>query len=127
MGLVIQPFIIAKSTQSRGKNKLPSLCLTMLDIHNNQCSTFFTPPISVLPSIHLYMESDTTLFPSCCFEEPSPIVIDKGNEEYYIKQILDACQCGQGYLYLVCWCSYGQEHDKWLLDARLQECKALDT
>jgi len=79
----------------------------MLDLPNspNIHPTFHTS--KVLP----YIESDITLFPSCCFKEPNLITIDDGNEEYYIDHILDARHCGQGYQYLVWWQGYSQEHD----------------
>ena len=43
--------------------------------------TFHTS--EVLP----YIESDTMLFPSRCFEEPNPIITNDGDEEYYIERI----------------------------------------
>jgi len=93
-----------------------------LDLPNslNICPTFHTS--EVLP----YIESDISLFPTCCFEEPKPIITDIGNEEYYIERILDARHHGQGFQYLVHWHGYSQEHDKWLPGSKLQDCKALN-
>ena len=75
---------------------------------------------NIYPTFHTsenlpYIESNTTLFPSCLFEEPSPITTEEGDEEYFIKQILDTHCHGRSYQYLVHWWGYGHEHDKWLL------------
>ena len=59
-------------------------------------------------------------------EEPPPIIDPDGNKEYFIDKILDVCQCGQGYQYLVCWSGYGTEHDWWIPGSKLQDCEALD-
>ena len=91
-----------------------------LDLPNspNICLTFHTSEI--LP----YIESDTTLFPSCRFEvELNPIVTDDSDEKYFVEHILNAQRCGCGHQYLVCWWGYGQEHDKWLPGSELQTVK----
>ena len=66
------------------------------------------------------------LFPSCKLEEPLPILTDDGTEEYYIDCILDVRRQGRGWQYLVRWHGYGQEEDKWLPGAELQDCQALE-
>ena len=93
-----------------------------LDLPNSPsiCPTFHTSEI--LP----YIESNTTLFPSCRFEELNPIITNDGDEEYFVERILDAQRRGRGYQYLVRWRGYGQEHDKWLPGSELQDCEALD-
>jgi hypothetical protein len=82
--------------------------------------TFHTS--KVLP----YIESNTTLFPSHRFDKLEPIMMDNGDEEYYIDCILDTWRRGHGYQYLVHWCGYGEEHDQWLPGSKLQDCEALD-
>ena len=69
---------------------------------------------------------DTERFPLHRFEELGPIIMEDVNEEQYIDKILDACQHGQGYQYLIRWCGFGQEHDKWLPGSKLEDCEALD-
>ena len=93
-----------------------------LDLPNspNICPTFHTSKI--LPHI----ESDTSLFPSRRFQEPNPIITNDGDKEFFIEKILDARRHGRGYQYLVRWCGYGQEHDKWLPGSELQDCEALN-
>ena len=93
-----------------------------LDLLNspNISPTFHTSEI--LP----YIESDLSLFPSRKFKEPNLIFTEDGEEEYFIEKILDARHCGHGYQYLIQWCGYGQEHDKWLPGMELQDCKVLD-
>lgn len=94
-----------------------------LDLPNspNICPTFHT---SEVPP---YIESDTTLFPSCHFEEPIPVITNKGDEESYIDHIPDTWRCSRGYQYLIHWCGYGLEHGKWLPGSELQNCETLDT
>ena len=87
---------------------------------------------NIYPTFHTseilsYIESDTTLFPSRQFEEPTPITTEEGNKEYFIERILDAHRHGHGYQYLVHWRGYGHEHDKWLPGLELQDCEALNT
>jgi len=49
---------------------------------------------NIFPTFHTsevlhFIENDTTLFPSCKFEEPPPILTPEGNEEFFIDKILD--------------------------------------
>jgi len=37
-----------------------------------------------------YTESDTSLFPCHCLEEPPPIIAPDRHKEYFIEKILDA-------------------------------------
>jgi len=88
-------------------------------------------PPNIFPTFHTsqvipYIESDTNKFPSHHFKEPEPIITEDGKEEQFIDKILDAHRRGWGYQYLVRWCSFGQEHDKWLPGSELEDCKALD-
>jgi len=94
----------------------------MLDLPNcpNIFPTFHTS--EVLP----FVESDLSQFPSQKFLEPSPIITETGEEEFFIEKILDARRHGSGYQYLVHWRGYGQEHDRWLPGSELQDCQALD-
>ena len=72
-----------------------------------------------------YANDCIALFLSCCFEELDPIITNNGNKQFYIEHILNAWRHGHGYQYLVHWCSYGQEHDKWLPGSEMQDCEAL--
>ena len=86
---------------------------------------------NVFPTFHTsevlpFIESDTSLFPSCKFEEPPAILNPEGEEEFFIDKILDQRRRGRGYQYLVRWRGYGQQHDQWLPGSELQECTALD-
>ena len=87
---------------------------------------------NVFPTFHTseilpFIENDTSLFPSHKFEEPLPILTPKGNEEYFIKRILDKQRRGRSQQYLVQWHGYRQEHNQWLPGSELQDCTALNT
>jgi len=106
---------------------------TIIDIDEDHSMVTLDLPNSpnIFPVFHTsqvlpYIESDTSLFPSWCFEEPPPIITPEGNEEFFVNKILDACQCGRGYQYLVRWTGYGAEHNEWLPGSELENCKALD-
>ena len=86
---------------------------------------------NIFPTFHTsqvipYIESNTEKFPSCHFEEPTPIITEDSHEEQYIDRILDARRRGRGYQYLVRWWGFGHEHDEWLPGSELEDCKALD-
>ena len=86
---------------------------------------------NIFPTFHTskvlpFIESDTSLFPSCKFGEPLPILTPKGNEEFFIEKIIDERRRGRGRQFLVCWRGYSQEHDRWLTGSELQGCTALD-
>ena len=85
---------------------------------------------NIFPTFHSseiipYIESDQDLFPSCKFEEPLPVETKNG-DEYFFECILDMCRHRCSWQYLVWWRGYGQEHDKWPLGLKLQDCQALD-
>ena len=87
---------------------------------------------NIFPMFHTsevlpFIENNDSLFPSQKFEEPPPILTPEGEEEFFIDKILDQPRRGCGYQYLVHWCSYGQDHDRWLPASELQECAALNT
>ena len=106
---------------------------TIIDIDDAHSTVTLDLPNSpnIFPTFHtlqviLYIESDTENFPSCYFEEPTPIITEDGYEEQYINRILDACRCGHGYQYLVHWRGFSQEHDEWLPGSKLEDCEALN-
>lgn len=92
---------------------------TIIDIdetHSTVTLNLLNSP-NIFPVFHTsevlpYTESNTLLFPSHHLKEPTPIVTEDGHKEYFIDKILDACQRGHGYKYLIRWSSYGAEHDK---------------
>ena len=106
---------------------------TVIDVDEDHSTVTLDLPNSpnIFPVFHMlevlpYSESDISLFPSHCMEEPPPITTPDGNNEYFIDKILDTQWRGCGYQYLVCWSSYGAKHDKWLPGSKLQDCKVLD-
>lgn len=85
---------------------------------------------NVFPTFHTsqvrpFLENDKELFPSQEHEHPDPVVIN-GEEEYYVDKILEERKQGRGVQYLVRWCGYGAEEDRWLPGRELQDCEALD-
>jgi len=106
---------------------------TIIDVDEDHSTVTLNLPNSpnIFPVFHTsevlpYTESDTSLLHSCCLEEPPPIITPDRHKEYFIDKILDARRQGHGSQYLICWSSYGTEHDEWLLGSELQDCEALD-
>lgn len=86
---------------------------------------------NIFPTFHTsevlpFIENNPSLFPSCKFKEPPLILNPKGDEEFFIDEILDQCRRGHSYQYLVCWHGYGQEHNWWLPHLKPQDCSVLD-
>ena len=46
-------------------------------------------------------------------------------EEWLIEKILDEQICGRGRQYLVQWCGWGVEEDRWLPGCKLEDTEAL--
>ena len=93
-----------------------------LDLPNspNSFPTFHT---SVLRP---YVENDATLFLGHEFGKPAPIQNDEGDEEYYVRDIIDGRKRGRGYQYLVRWVGYGPEEDRWIAGSELKDTEVLD-
>jgi len=61
---------------------------------------------NIFPTFHTsevlpFVKSNTSLFPSCKFNEPLPILTPEGEKEFFIDKILDQCCRGCGHQYLV--------------------------
>ena len=67
-----------------------------LDIPN-QPNIFLTFHTSLVKPFN---KNDNDKFPSCTLEKPGPIIVD-GEEEYFVKKILDHKKIGKGHRYLV--------------------------
>ena len=93
-----------------------------LDLPNtpNAFPTFHTSV--VLP----YIKNDATLFPGREFDMPAPITTEDGEEEYYVRDIVDERKRGRSYQYLVRWVGYGPEEDRWIAGSELDDTEALD-
>jgi len=72
------------------------------------------------------MTFTSSLFPSCEFDQPGPILTANGLEEYLVDKIIDSQCRGKGWQFLVHWLSYAPQHDLWITSADLVECEALD-
>jgi hypothetical protein len=57
---------------------------------------------------------------------PPPVLATGGLEEYLIDEIINSRKHGHGYQFLVCWVSYGHEHDLWIASSELNEYEALN-
>jgi hypothetical protein len=73
-----------------------------------------------------FTPNDNELFPSQQLTQPGPIVMPDGKEEWLIDRILDERVQGKGHQYLVCWCGWGPEEDRWLPGQDLADTEALD-
>lgn len=72
-----------------------------------------------------FIENDKELFPGCELDKPPAVIINL-QEKYTIHRILEEQKHGWGIQYLVCWCGYGSEEDRWLPGRELKDCEALD-
>jgi hypothetical protein len=52
--------------------------------------------------------------------------MDNGEEEWFIDCILDERVRGKGKQYLVRWCGWGAEEDRWLPGRELKDTEALE-
>ena len=73
-----------------------------------------------------YIENDAALFLGREFSKPPPITTEDGDEEYYVRDIVDERKRGRGYQYLVRWVGYGPEEDRWIAGSELNDTEALD-
>jgi len=106
---------------------------TIVDIDEEGSTVTLDLPNSpnIVPTFHTsevvpYVENDASLFPGREFSKPPPITTEDGEEEYFIRDIIDERRCGRGYRYLVRWVGYGPEEDRWLKGADLNDTEALD-
>ena len=74
-----------------------------------------------------YHENDAELFPSRKFSMPEPVINESGEQEYFVRDIIDEKRSGRGYKYLVRWVGYGDEENRWLSRKELEDTEALDT
>ncbi|KAF9544701.1 hypothetical protein CPC08DRAFT_606426, partial [Agrocybe pediades] len=65
-----------------------------------------------------YKENDDDLFPSRKLAKPAPVIID-GDDEYFIRDIIDERRRGRGVQYLVRWEGYGPEENSWIAGSEL--------
>jgi hypothetical protein len=69
---------------------------------NNSTVTLDLPPTSKRhPIFHTsqllpFVENDSSLFPSCEFSRPPPIIDEDGNEEFLVQDIIDERPSGRG-------------------------------
>ena len=77
--------------------------MVTLDLPNspNTCHGFHTS--EVLP----FLKNDPLIYPSREHVKPPPITTDHGDEEWYIRDIIDERRRGRGFQYLVRWLGYG--------------------
>jgi hypothetical protein len=54
------------------------------------------------------------------------VVTSEGEEEWLIDKILGEQVRGKGHQYLVCWCGWGADKDRWLAGRELADLEALD-
>lgn len=73
-----------------------------------------------------YHPNNDELFLFCQLEMPGPIVTEEGQEEHFIKKILDERKWGRDVQYLVCWRGYGPNHNKWKSRKEMEDTVALD-
>ncbi|KAG6859963.1 hypothetical protein C0995_001224, partial [Termitomyces sp. Mi166 len=61
------------------------------------------------------------------YDEPGLVFVpDTGIEEHFINRIVELRHCSCGWQYLVCFCSYGPEHDEWKSGHKLSNKEALN-
>jgi hypothetical protein len=108
------PFKIIATDEAMStiKLKLPPNSKTHLVFHTSL----------VLP----FKENDPNLFPSCKFAKPQPIINKAGDQEYFVRDIIDERRSGHGFKYLVRWVGYGEEENRWLARKELEDTKALN-
>ncbi len=76
--------------------------------------------------LHPYYDNNPSLFPSCELEQPGPVVIADGQQEWLIECIIDEWQCGRGKQYLVHFAGYSPNHNHWITCRELLENEVLD-
>ncbi|KAF4622194.1 hypothetical protein D9613_009369 [Agrocybe pediades] len=96
-----------------------TVTLEMPNNNKNKVNVFHTS--QVLP----YKENDDDLFPSRKLAKPAPVIVD-GDDEYFIRDIIDERRRGRGIQYLVRWEGYGPEENSWIAGSELNNAKALD-
>ena len=106
---------------------------TIIDIDEEHSTVTLDLPNSpnAVPTFHTsevvpYKENDAELFPNREFSRPPPITTEDGNEEYFIRDIIDERRRGRGTRYLVRWIGYGPEENRWISGSELKDTEALD-
>ena len=81
---------------------------TIIDMDNEHSTVTVNLPnaLNVFPTYHSsvvlsYIENHVVLFPGREFSKPDPITTEDGNEEYYVRDIIDECKQECGYQNLV--------------------------
>ena len=82
-------------------------------------------PVFHTSEVKPFHENDNSLFPTRALQPPNPINVD-GNQEFFIKRIVDERRRGRRKQYLVRWSGEGPEGNLWLDENELEECEALD-
>jgi hypothetical protein len=72
------------------------------------------------------MPNDAELFPSREDSRSGSVVMPSGEEEWLVEEIVDEQKRGRGTQYLVKWCRYGDEENRWVPKCELEQCEALD-
>ena len=68
-------------------------------------------PVFHVSQLKRHLNNDPILFPMRVLSQPPPILTSAGLEEYLVDEIIDSRKHDRGYQFLVCWVSYGHEHD----------------
>jgi Chromo (CHRromatin Organisation MOdifier) domain len=103
-------------------NTDPTHSTVTLDVPNSPNTFHVFHTSEILP----FIENDPTLYPSREHAKPPPITTEHGDEEWYIRDIIDERRRGRGFQYLVRWLGYGPEFDRWLPGSELEDTEALD-
>ena len=62
---------------------------------------------------HMGLLSRTTMDANQHFEQPLPVVVESGEEEYEVEAVIDSKRVKNGWQYHIRWKGYGPEEDTW--------------
>ncbi len=100
--------------------------------HSSSMYTLKLPDsMNVFPTFHVsllkpFHPNDDTLFPSCAYPSPGPVIMENSVKEFEATKIVDHKRRGPGYHFLVHWKGYSPNSDTWLPGVQCRELAALD-
>ena len=88
--------------------------------------------MQIFPTFHAsllkpYISNNDSLFPTCVYHPPPPVLTKNGIEEQEVKAILDHQCHGHSFRFLVHWKGFLSSHDLWLPGSECHDLAALDS